>query len=499
MTNSELNSIFKKISSLVALSSVLTFSPFKGMAVSSKLLAPPSHDKKSFQENLKAVDVPSEDIACLTEGYERVLLAEKILNNLRLFSHKNHINLNRNSVEVQMDANENLAITLYDNNRPSVPKSEKKLSYLCDKDGNMLSKESFTAQTPNKIVCGRHGEILFLDREKNAELETNIRKEKHQPIPSFVWRKLDGTRKYYYNSGMGESVTRIDKLPGQEVKNSIYPIWDDMGCAVGVRDYRIFSKDEPASIQKTEDAIQEIEPVLPPTHDINSFKINLQAVDVPSNDIPHLINGYNDFLVAQKTLTSLWAFSQKNNINLNVNCLTAEVDQNGNIAMTLFDKDNPFTEENEENRQEYYCCDAQGNKLENNPHWKNIFNNRNPHICYYRDGNVYINIPCLPERKSTSTTATALKEKKDFVSFFKTQINGDCEYEYRHRDGSEEGLTMKDKIKGEKSYPIWEDNCGGYFDFRHQGGSKPQYQKAPELIQKQRTKSLISNSSRVRD
>lgn len=329
MTNSELNSIFKKISSLVALSSVLTFSPFKGMAVSSKLLAPPSHDKKSFQENLKAVDVPSEDIACLTEGYE------------------------------------------------------------------------------------------------------------------------------------------ID--------------------------------DKPAGIQKTEDAIQEIEPVLPPTHDINSFKINLQAVDVPSSDIPHLINGYNDFLVAQKTLTSLWAFSQKNNINLNVNCLTAEVDQNGNIAMTLFDKDNPFTEENEENRQEYYCCDAQGNKLENNPHWKNIFNNRNPHICYYRDGNVYINIPCLPERKSTSTTATALKEKKDFVSFFKTQINGDCEYEYRHRDGSEEGLTMKDKIKGEKSYPIWEDNCGGYVDYRHQGGSKPQYQKAPELIQKQKTKSLISNSSRVRD
>lgn len=237
----------------------------------------------------------------------------------------------------------------------------------------------------------------------------------------------------------------------------------------------------------------------PPSHDKKSFQENLQAVDVPSSDISHLINGYNNFLIAQKTLTSLWAFSRKNNINLNVNCLTAEVDQNGNIAMTLFDKDNPFTETDEGKRQEYYCCDAQGNKLENNPHWQNIFNNRNPHICYYRDGNVYINISCLSEQKTTSTTANALKGKKDFVSFFKTQINNNCEYEYHHSYGSGERLTMKDKIKGEKSYPIWEDNCGGYFDYRNQDNSKHEPQNAPELIQQKKEKALIPNLSRVKD
>ena len=59
--------------------------------------------------------------------------------------------------------------------------------------------------------------------------------------------------------------------------------------------------------------------------------------------------------------------------------------------------------------------------------------------------------------------------------------------------------SNKDKIKGEKSYPIWEDNCGGYFDYRNQDNSKHEPQNAPELIQQKKEKALIPNLSRVKD
>jgi len=188
----------------------------------------------------------------------------------------------------------------------------------------------------------------------------------------------------------------------------------------------------------------------------------LELVSIPAEDQKFLLLGYERIQKLRNGIQALHLFSQKNNIDLAADGLTFEMDENENIAFILAHHDCPWTEKIEQSYDHRYCCDSKGNKLHPSVFYR-IFNNRNLHVWIDRDGTASIFIAGDGGNRDLGITKENIRELS--TQSFSHIANGK-EYAYCER-GSGEEVHIKDKsINKVRFYPIWNDSCHGFEDYR---------------------------------